>query len=95
MWGATYVDDAAGSGLTGVVLVYQPPAAGASQGTFSVSVTIGTATLYSVVSGVVSTNAAIQIADNGATAVIHATGVTIDNNGAVDVTINCPSIIRV
>lgn len=34
-----------------------------------------------------------QITDNGATAVIHATGTTADGVG-IDATINCPSVVR-
>lgn len=95
VWGVSYADDGGGAGLTGVLIVSQPAALGADQGSFSVSVTIGTSTLYSVLSDGVSENPLIQITDNGATAVIHASGGTIDGAGAVDVTVNCPSIIRV
>lgn len=93
-WGVSYADDAGGAGLTGVVLVSQPAASGASQGSFSVSVTIGTSALYSVVSAAGSANPAIQISDNGATAVIHASGGTLDGAGALDITVNCPSVTR-
>jgi hypothetical protein len=34
-----------------------------------------------------------QVTDNGATAVIHATGTTADGVG-IDATINCPSVVR-
>jgi len=93
VWGISYADDTGGSGITGVVLVSQPADSGGVG--FSISVTIGTSALYTVLSAGGSPTPSMQVTDNGATAVIHVSGGTLDGTGTVDVTVNCPSIVRV
>ena len=98
VWGVVYGNESSGAGqLGGVNIVAQAPAGSARA--FTVSVTIGPmlgGTLHTILFDPSSGGAAsIDITDSGSTAIIHATGPTIDGAGTVDVTVNCPSVIRV
>lgn len=93
-WGVSYGEADMTSGLTGVVLTAQP---GSSEGQFAfqVGVIINNSATYTANNMSGNSSAAIQVTDNGSTAVIHITGPTIDGSASMDLTVNCPSVTRV
>jgi hypothetical protein len=90
IWGAQFSIDAGEGQLSSIQIV--APDAGVEDAHFSLSVTIGplfSGTTYSRLDG----DGASQVTDNGATAIIHATGTT-DEGVAIDATVNCPGVFR-
>lgn len=91
IWGTQYSTAAAGAGqLSSIQSII--PLEGSSDAEFSMTVTIGV--LFEGNDyGLTDETGSAQVTDGGATAVIHATGTTEDGV-TMDVTINCPSVIR-
>jgi len=92
-WGTQYSTTEAGAGQLCSVQMVVPPA-GDSDAHFTMLVTIGPlfdGNNYEITPD--GGTGSAQINDAGATAVIHATGTTEDGVG-MDVTVNCPSVIR-
>jgi hypothetical protein len=100
VWGVAYVDPAGAPGSLGAAnVITQVAAQGDTSLPFSADVTIGAQFVgnnYGLVRDAGDATQAITITDNGATAVIHVVGTTtVGTTGVgVDLTVNCPSVIR-
>jgi hypothetical protein len=101
VWGVAYVDPAGAPGSLGAAnVITQAAAQGDTSLPFSADVTIGAqfvGNTYGLVRDAGDASQSINITDNGATAVIHVVGTTTVGTTAgvgVDMTVNCPSIIR-
>jgi hypothetical protein len=95
--------------LSSVQLVYRPSGGGGEDEMFpgvTLKVTVGIGPIFDTANGYTeydievhtdpadsSGTGTAQVSDAGATAVIHATGTTEDGVG-LDVTVNCPAVIR-
>jgi hypothetical protein len=100
VWGVAYVDPAGAPGSLGAANVITQAAAQTDTSLpFSADVTIGAQFVgnnYGLVRETGDASQSINITDNGATAVIHVVGTsTVGTAGVgIDMTVNCPSVIR-
>jgi hypothetical protein len=100
VWGVAYVDPAAVPGKLGAAnVISQVAAQGDTSRPFSADVTIGAQFVgnnYGLVRDAGDASQSITITDNGATAVIDVVGTTtVGTTGiGLDMTVNCPSVIR-
>jgi hypothetical protein len=93
-WGVSFTPNA-GDQIQNVVLTAQP-GANPDEWAFTANVsTDPTGAVVYVVSNMAGPGPTIVVTDNGTTATLHVVGSTITGNGTVDLTINCPSVIRV
>ncbi len=100
VWGVAYVDPAGAPGSLGAAnVITQAAAQGDASLPFSADVTIGAQFVgnnYGLIRDAGDATQSINITDNGATAVIHVVGTTtVGTTGiGLDMTVNCPSVIR-